>query len=344
MKFALDATYSVGDHLSGVGVYSREILYGLAAMPEARDARWLWCYRPHRFLRSVRESLPRGCSRRLLRNHSPRAALFHGLNQRLPGGRLPRAVATFHDLFVLTGDYSSPDFRRRFAAQAREAASRADLVIAVSEFTASQVEGLLHVPRSRIRVVAHGVRTLRNAPDKAPERVVLSVGALQKRKNTARLVEAFEGLPGGWKLVLAGSSGYGAEEALRRVEQSPRRADIEVTGYVDDQELARQYARASLFAFPSLDEGFGMPVLDAMARGVPVVASNRSALREVCGDAALLVNPEEVDEIRQSMKRLMEEEPLREELIAKGKQRAAQFRWEEAVRKTWQVYQELTGA
>jgi len=85
-------------------------------------------------------------------------------------------------------------------------------------------------------------------------------------------------------------------------------------------------------------------VLDAVARGVPVVASNRSALREVCGDAALLVNPEEVDEIRQSMKRLMEEEPLREELIAKGKQRAAQFRWEEAVRKTWQVYQELTGA
>ncbi len=116
---ALDATYSIGDRLSGVGVYSREILLGLAAAhPEAR---FQFCYRPHRFARSWREKLPRNCHRFFLQEPilPRRADIFHGLNQRLPTLRLRRTVTTFHDLFVLTGDYSTPEFRRRFAEQAR---------------------------------------------------------------------------------------------------------------------------------------------------------------------------------------------------------------------------------
>ena len=133
---ALDATYSIGDVLSGVGLYSREILYGLAAAhPEDRFDFW---YRSHRYLRSRRETLPRNARRRLLAGpFGPRGAgLFHGLNQRLPAMLPRRSVATFHDLFVLTGEYSTVEFRARFAAQARDAAARADAVIAVSAFTA----------------------------------------------------------------------------------------------------------------------------------------------------------------------------------------------------------------
>src|SRR5213593_1803862 len=138
MTIALDATYSIGDQLSGVGVYSREVLFGLAqAHPEAA---FRFCYRWRRFARSWLEKLPSNCRRSLLQEPIlPRSAdLFHGLNQRLPTVRLRRTVTTFHDLFVLTGDYSTPEFRRRFAEQARRAAAESDRIITVSEFTAGQ--------------------------------------------------------------------------------------------------------------------------------------------------------------------------------------------------------------
>src|SRR2546425_486776 len=207
-SIAFDATYSIGDHLSGVGVYSREILLGLAAAHP--DADFQFCYRPHRFLRSLRERLPANCRRFLLQEPivPRRAGIFHGLNQRLPTVRLRRSVTTFHDLFVLTGDYSTAEFRRRFAEQARRAAAASDLIIAVSEFTATQVEQLLGVDRSRIRVVHHGVR-IPHPSRFAREKIILHVGAIQKRKNIARLLQAFESVSSDWRLALAGSAGFG---------------------------------------------------------------------------------------------------------------------------------------
>lgn len=341
MKIALDATYSLDRNLSGVGIYSREILYGLAAAhPEAN---YLFCYRSHRYLRSYSERLPRSARRRLLWKDWPRSAdLFHGLNQRIDSPRHPRVVATFHDLFVLTGDYSTPEFRRRFAAQARQAADRSDLIIAVSHFTASQVDQLLKVEPARIRVVQHGVRRPPQF-DANPQRepMILFVGAIQRRKNIGRLVRAFEQLPPGWKLALAGSFGFGADEIFEQIKQSPRQRDIDVLGYVSDLILETLYRRASLFAFPSLDEGFGMPVLDAMARGVPVLTSNVSAMPEVAGDAALLVDPYDVAAIRAGLQQLIEKPDLRTELSRKGTERSKQFGWEKAVQETWSVYQEL---
>ena len=267
------------------------------------------------------------------------ADLFHGLNQRIDDRRWPRVVTTFHDLFVLSAEYSTAEFRRRFAEQARRAAERSDLIITVSEFTARQVEDLLGVERARIRVVHHGVHaTLGND---TRENVILFVGSIQKRKNVGRLVDAFERVAIGWKLVLAGSTGFGAEEILQKIERSPRRSDIEVTGYLTDAELERLYARARVFAFPSLDEGFGMPVLDAMARGVPVLTSNRSALLEVAGDAALLVDPQNTDEIAAGLERITVDDELQRDLTRRGLQRSAQFPWKAAAEKTWSVYREL---
>lgn len=341
MRIALDSTYSLDPLPTGVSVYSREILSGLAAAhPEVE---FLYCYRPHRILKSFRERLPTNCRRRLLRERSRLGALFHGLNQRLPEARQKRAVATFHDLFVLTGDYSSPEFRERFAAQARHAAERADLLIAVSQFTADQLTNLLRVEPARVRVIPHGVRRMEagevvNAPR---EQMVLHVGAVQRRKNVARLVEAFERMAPDWRLTLAGGLGYGASEILARIEASPRRASIELTGYVSDDELARLYGRASIFAFPSLDEGFGLPVLEAMARGVPVVTSNGSALKDVAGDAALLVDPRDAAAISGALNTLAEDAALRERLAALGRTRVERFTWDAAIHGTWSVYCEL---
>src|SRR5262249_40262939 len=144
------------------------------------------------------------------------ADLFHALNQRVDARPAKKVVCTFHDLFVLTAEYSSREFRERFSKQARQAASNADLIIAVSNFTAGQVSALLHVDQARIRVVPHGVHLPACLPDESTrENLVLFVGALQTRKNLIRLVDAFEALPGDWRLALAGApTGYGAAAIL----------------------------------------------------------------------------------------------------------------------------------
>jgi len=337
MPIALDATYSLGDHLSGVGVYSQEILIGLARTQPEEE--FLFCYRTHRFLRSYRERLPRNAVRRILIG-TPPGDVFHALNQRVDT-RARRTVCTFHDLFVITGEYSTADFRARFTGQARRAAEHSDVIVAVSQFTANQVEDLLGVPKVRIRVIPHGVH-LPEGSSTPREHLVLFVGAIQRRKNVARLVKAFERMPPTWKLALAGAAdGYGAAEELRAVEESPRRADINVLGYVSRQALDRLYQRAGIFAFPSLDEGFGMPVLDAMAHGVPTLTSARSALPEVAGDAALLIDPLDTEAIANGLARLAEDASLRTELIRQGFRRAREFSWESAVQKTWNVYREI---
>ncbi len=342
MRIALDATYSVGDNLSGVGIYSQEILLGLAkAHP---DTNFTYAFRSHRFGKSFSRKLPPNAHRRLLLAALPsRADLFHGLNQRLDARHYRRAVSTFHDLFVLSSDYSSADFRARFAKQAREAVKRSDLIIAVSAFTASQISDLLGVERSRIRVVHHGIRfpTPQTTPENDRQPIVLAVGAVQRRKNSARLVEAFATVPAPWKLVLAGSAGYGAEDARRAMDRSPVRDRICMPGYVSDQELRALYSRASVFAFPSLDEGFGMPVLEAMAQGIPVLTSNCSALPEIAGGAALLVDPRNTDAIAEGLVSLTADLALREALCSRGKLRAQEFSWDRAVSETWTVYQEL---
>ncbi|MBZ5604060.1 MAG: glycosyltransferase family 4 protein [Acidobacteriia bacterium] len=337
MPIALDATYSLGRNLSGVGVYSREMLFGLAAAHPEEE--FLWCYRSHRFLRSYRERVAKNAVRRLLVGPPP-ADLFHALNQRVDV-RANRTVTTFHDLFVLTGDYSSPEFRARFAAQAREAAERSDVIIAVSRFTAAQIENLLKIPLARIRVVPHGVHL--PDPFTTPrENLVLFVGAIQRRKNVARLVQAFARMPRDWRLVLAGASdGYGAEAEFSAIDRSPRRASIDVLGYISTAQLRDLYRRARIFAFPSLDEGFGMPVLEAMAHGIPVVTSNCSALPEVAGDAALLVDPQDTESIAAALVSLAGNESQRDDFSRRGLERARMFSWKSAVDRTWAVYDEI---
>jgi glycosyltransferase involved in cell wall biosynthesis len=337
VPIALDATYSLGHNLSGVGVYSHEMLYGLTQAHPQEE--FQFCYRPHRFLPSYREALPGNAVRRLLVG-TPPGDIFHALNQRVDT-KARRTVCTFHDLFVMTSEYSSPEFRARFSEQARQAAALSDVIIAVSQFTASQVESLLGVSAKRIRVIHHGVRP--PAPSNSQrEDLILFVGAIQKRKNVARLVKAFERLPKSWRLALAGApNGYGAAEELQAVEASPRRSDIDVLGYVSAETLASLYARARIFAFPSLDEGFGMPVLEAMSSGVPVVTSTCSALPEVAGDAAILVDPLDQDAIAEALLRVASDPALSADLVQRGIEHARQFTWQAAVEKTWQVYTEI---
>ncbi len=157
MRVALDATYSLGRNPSGVAVYSRNLIRALGDVDPALQL--TLAYRFNRYLRAPRPRfLLEDFTAALLER---RCDVFHGLNQRLPRRRFRRAVVTFHDLFVMTGEYSTPDFRERFTRLAREAAERADRIIAVSAFTADQTAALLGYPRDRITVVHHGVTPAR---------------------------------------------------------------------------------------------------------------------------------------------------------------------------------------
>ena len=192
-----------------------------------------------------------------------------------------------------------------------------------------------------MRVVHHGVAAAGGAAA-AREKIILHVGAIQHRKNIARLVDAFESVDRDWQLVLAGSSGlWRGRRSLARIGAVAQpgahsRARLCLHG----RSWPDWYARAMIFAFPSLDEGFGMPVLEAMAAGIPVIASNRSAIPEVAGDAAWLVDPEDTEEIggrpgcADARSRTGGQTSP-----ARGLERAAQiYLGRNAVEKTWQVY------
>jgi glycosyltransferase involved in cell wall biosynthesis len=343
VRIALDATYSVDPHPSGIAIYSEELLRGLAALyPEDQ---FLHYYRPKQWRKRRLPHFPNIRSR-LLQWPFPISspALFHALNQRVDWRPAPAVVSTFHDLFVMSAEYSTREFRARFTKQAKRAAQNSDLIIAVSQFTAHQIRDLLNVPASRIRVVPHGVHQLSLDLPLEREETILFVGTLQLRKNVIRLLEAFErACCPGWKLILAGApGGYGAAEIAERIKNSRCRDKIEVTGYVARERLERLYSRASIFAFPSLDEGFGIPVLEAMAHGIPVLTSNRSALTEIAADAAMLVDPLDTDALAEQLKRLMQSFELREQLREKGIARARQFTWARTVRETYAVYRELS--
>jgi glycosyltransferase involved in cell wall biosynthesis len=343
VRIALDATYSIDPLPSGIAIYSREMLEGLPRF--APDDFFVACYRPKQFRQSSFAIRSRIARRLLLPPLLTfRVDLFHALNQRVDRRPAKRVVATFHDLFVMTGEYSSAEFRARFSQQAKLAAMNSDLIIAVSEFTASQVNGLLKVERSRIRVIPHGVHLPKQTIEVPRKKSILLVGTLQARKNVTRLVEAFESVPRDWTLILAGATtGYRSEEVLARIARSSCRDRIQLTGYVTPSQLQALYSSASIFAFPSLDEGFGIPVLEAMAHKLPVVTSRTSALEEIACGAALLVDPTDTQDLATALNRLIDDEDLRTRLARLGFERANNYSWEKAVKETYAVYQELGG-
>jgi glycosyltransferase involved in cell wall biosynthesis len=349
VRIALDATYTVSQEPTGIAVYSEKLLRELLSIYPSVE--FLLCYRPKQFFESLRKSHSLLCpygfpnaARRLLLPplRSFDADVFHALNQRVDRRPAKYVVTTFHDLFVMTSEYSSGEFRTRFTRQARQAAANSDLIVTVSQFTASQVRDLLHVPEERIRVIPHGVDPVGQLDPSAREKIILFVGVLQIRKNVERLVRAFERVPADWRLVLAGSTtGFGAPRILDTIERSTARERIEITGYVPQDRLRDLYRRASVFAFPSLDEGFGIPVLDAMAWGLPVLTSSRSALPEVAGRAAMLVDPMREEEIAAGLFRLATDESLRDEMNTLSLQQASQFTWRKAAEATYELYKEL---
>jgi len=364
-SIAIDATYAIDPEPSGIPVYSRRLIESLAAIDSPH--RFLLCYRVSRFkrrsdfLRPQKPPHARGPEFASRWYQEPftfwlpfEAQIFHSLAQRPPGFHFQKEVVTVHDLFPITGpDYSTPDFQQKFSALLKEAVERAARVITLSENTAGQLVEHVGVRREKIRVIPHGVdlpASLLTAEERLAERerwvgkgneLVLSVGVIQTRKNTQNMVRAIASLPANYRLVLAGGNGYGSEAIHAFIRREGFASRVATPGYVQAHRLPLLYQAASAFLFASFEEGFGLPILEAMAYGTPVVASKTSCLPEVGGDAAIYADPHNPEEIATQVRRAVEDAGLRDSMIQKGLARAREFPWRRAAEATLRVYDDL---
>ena len=270
----------------------------------------------------------------LLGAHADTAWSMHPL---LMPSRRAAQVVTIHDLFFLDRPEATVrEIRRDYAALAADHARRADGVIVVSEYTRDQVVNRLAVPEDRITVCPNGAPAWTPRDEPAGIGPILHLGTVEPRKNVAALMRAYAALvkqyPAAPDLVLAGRI-----DELPELTASDDRTlvgtRIQTPGYVTDAERMRLYRDASMVVIASADEGFGLPAVEAMTLGVPVVAADRGALREVVGEAGVLVDADDSGTFAGAMRRLLEDGAVRRDLAARGIARSRMFNWDRSAAK-----------
>ena len=350
---------------TGIEVYMEELLGALSRTGAVRVTALSWsplgldlpgvrelvaAHRPEMPPTSLKATLWKlwfdqwGCLRPL---RNAESLLFHGLDGFLPRAvrRRDRCVVTVHDLgWQVHPELYAPRLRLMYGALFPWAVRRADRFIAVSRYTADDLVRRAGVPASTIDVVYHGLDPIYSAAaDSAPagQPYVLAVGGVSPRKNTRRLIEAFErwrargGHRGGYELRITGTS---LDESFVRHGALPE--GVRLLGYVAKAELPGLYAGAAAFLYPGIYEGFGLPIIEAMACGAPVVTSNTGSAPEVSGGAAVIVDPFDVASIEAGLERATEPGAAGE-LRARGREHAATFRWETAAAHTVDVYRRV---
>ena len=264
-------------------------------------------------------------------------------------------LLTVHDLsFVREPDSVMPGMSRHLNKWVRRSVTQADHVIAVSKATAHDLIELYQTPPEKISVLYHGVTPEFNANNNPTAQAairekynlglqpfILSVGTIQPRKNYQRLIQAFAQVEADTRLVIAGGPGWQAEDIFNEVTRLGLTDRVHFLGFVPDTDLPPLYQTAALFIYPSLYEGFGLPALEAMACGTPVVAANRSALPEVVGSAGLLVDPFDPEDIAQAMTQILYDEGLHQTLSQAGQIQAAKFSWPKMAAELFDLYQKL---
>ncbi len=314
------------------------------------------CSTSNRLLRLGWEQilLPRHISRHKLK-------VFHSPHYTVPLKSKIPVVTTIHDMTFFT----HPDVHEKskvifFQQMIPLATRRADAVIAVSENTKKDAMKFLDLPENKIHVVYEGVDTRLYKPLKQDRQsslikeryglrkdFILFVGTLEPRKNIDGVIRAFwqvtKETEGQYNLVVTGTKGWNYQSIFALVQELNLQENVQFTGYVPEEDLPHLFNAATVFVYPSFYEGFGIPPLEAMACGTPVVASNVSSLPEVVGDGGLLVDPYKVDEIAESILRILTHEDLRGELARKGRERAQLFTWQGAAQKTVDIYNLVAG-
>jgi glycosyltransferase involved in cell wall biosynthesis len=274
----------------------------------------------------------------------PSADVFHASTLIRNPPRETRLTATIHDMTCrLMPELHTPANRKADESFTKNLLQRAARLIAVSENTKADAVRLAGLDPERIEVIYSGVPEIYfGAQARSRERpYVLYVGTIEPRKNVDTLLDAWESFRfrGDFDLIIAGASGWAGEKTLARLAGKPRGGSLRYLGYVPEDELPGLTAGASAFVYPSLYEGFGFPVAQAMAAGVPVITSNTSCLPEIAGGGALLVDPRSAAEIQGAMEKLLTSPELRRELGAVGMERARrEYRWSVCARKSLEFF------
>jgi glycosyltransferase involved in cell wall biosynthesis len=281
--------------------------------------------------------------------------VFHATNLVRHPPRRPRLTSTLHDMTSWLMPELHSAATRRADAAAADLLRRAHRLIAVSESTKRDAVGILSIPPERITVIYSGVsRAFFEVEAAAIDAIraryrlkrpfVFALGTIEPRKNIQTLIHAFEALPPSlreqFELVLAGPMGWASRDTSAQFRNAPA---IRYLGYIPEADLAPLTAAAAVFAYPSLYEGFGFPLAQAMAAGVASITSNVSSLPEIAADAAILIDPRSAGELRDALERLLLSPDLRAQLAARGRAQASRFTWESAARKSLRFFEDAAG-
>ena len=375
---------SVSAPLTGIGRYTLELARGLAQHPDLARIRYFsmgrWLALPQLLATEANAPTTRASLRSVLAGNRAAVRAFRLLMPALQrvrlGGQgeaiyhspnffLPpfagRTVTTVHDLsHHIYPEFHPPariDYMRRMLPGSL---ARASHVITVSESARQDLITHFNHPPERITAIPLGANPAfrpHSAAELAPvlarlglqaQGYCLYVGTIEPRKNLDRLLDAYENLPEPlrmrYPLVMAGSPGWRSEHTHERMARAASAGWLRYLRYVVQADLPALYAGARLFAYPSLYEGFGLPVLEAMACGIPVVTSNTSSLPEVVGNAALQIDPQDVSALGAALLQGLQDDPWRSQANSAGLERASQFTWARCVDRTMQVYAQLVAA
>ncbi len=373
MKIILSVN-AIKPPLTGIGRYTWELANRLTCMQEIDavrffEGRWInnigalldqsqakLALRQRLLRSSLAVSAYRWLSPKLLRHRLQSFAdhLYHSPNFYLPPFAGP-SIATIHDLSIFRCPQFHPPERVAFMQREIEVAlTRADFLITDSEFIRREIIEFFDWPEAKVRAVPLGVDE-KFRPRSAEESIgvlnkfglnyggyTLCVATIEPRKNIEVLLAAYQALPQAqrnrYPLVLVGGSGWRSEKIHRRIEQGQRQGWLRYLGYVSEVDLPIVFSGARGFVYPSLYEGFGLPVLEAMASGLPVLISNRSSLPEVAMGAALIVEAEDVQAVTENIRILLEDEHWRSKASKNSLEVAERYSWETTARKTVEVY------
>ncbi|PYR29656.1 MAG: hypothetical protein DMF92_11085 [Acidobacteria bacterium] len=271
-------------------------------------------------------------------------AVTHSLHPLILPSRAAAQIITIHDLdFLSHPERTHAEIRRDYPPLVRDHAHRADRILVPSQFTAGEVTRQLGVAAEKISVCSPGAPNWMPRAAPPTDGYVLFLGTLEPRKNVGALLDAYERLslrryplP---RLVLAGKATDESRLWLERIARPPLDGAVRHIGYVEPASRRELYEGARLLVQPSFEEGFGLPVLEAMTVGVPVVAANRGALPEVVADAGMLVDPDKADEVAAGIDRMLTDEAYAATCAAKGVERARHYQWGTTARRVYEAYQ-----
>jgi len=370
MRIAINGRVLIKNQLEGIGYFTREVLRNLVELYPQHDYLVLFDGPP------AEEFLFPGVEYRVLRPSARHPLLYHFWFEVLVPYHLRSwdaelflsmdgftsrhlkipVVTAIHDLAyahypeMMKG--RELGFYKKYQPQFALSSSA---VLTVSEYSKKDIHEKYLLDLDDIFIVYNGSRFEKNPPDPAPDilsdlglqegKYFIYTGSVHPRKNIVRLVKAFEKFSkermDGYKLVLAGRDAWKTQELHQVIGQSPVKHDIVQTGYVSDRDLWTLLTRAKALCYISLFEGFGVPVLDALHAGIPVIGSRSTSIPEVAGNAGLLVDPVDISEIARAMERMVEDDSLRDRLIREGEQQKLKFSWPSTTRRVYEVVSEV---